>query len=543
MNFLFEVSWDVGNNNGQITRAIEAKAAYAVQAYQNRYFIIGAWRKGSSYFKQAPNNDFPELTSAFEAKGLTCHLGYWDIPARPTTILVDFENRHNPEEILFQYWRDYNVDSITGQWDYIEPVLFGTTCAEVIETVFDFFSQPKDKAIAHIHHWTAGATLLHLKRSTKKIATVFTNYSTVVGKTLAQNGRNIFEELTNVDPNHVATEHGVMAKHSLECACAREADQFTTVSDLTAQESASIIGRKPSRALPVGYGDHTPSNNLEILKQRQQLIQFANRFWGNNFGNSTKLWATVADGDFIPSGFDILIESLANLDRELAKQNEIRIVLLALLPSIPAAVDKNCHDLLYLQNHQQSETTHYTTHSNNNPAVASIINACQKAGLVNLSHNRCFIAIVPTILNGWDGIFNRTYQDLLSACHLATFPALYEPVDHLAVEAAALGVPVILSDLHGWGAELETLPTNDRRGITLLKRHNHERQQIVSDLSEMFLDAAQWDQKKQAALSKSARKTTLNFQTSTLYQEHKNGYKNALARAGKRWGQKNLKIA
>lgn len=53
-------------------------------------------------------------------------MGRWRIVGRPQVILVDFSSLiPRKDDILKFLWESYRVDSISGQWDYIEPVLFG----------------------------------------------------------------------------------------------------------------------------------------------------------------------------------------------------------------------------------------------------------------------------------------------------------------------------------------------------------------------------------------------------------------------------------
>lgn len=535
MNFLFEISWDFGSCANQIAKTIENKSLLSEQTYRNRYFIVSpCLPTHPPLFKAVINEHFSNIQAALEKRGLICQIGYWNIPCKPTVILVNFQNRHNPEQLLFEYWQNYQVDSITGQWDYIEPVIFGTACAEVVETVFEELAKPGDNAIAHIHQWTAGAALLRLKKSCKKVATVYTNYSTVVGKALTNDGRNIFEELIEIDPDQTATSYSAAAKHSMESACAREADQFTTVSELVSQESSAVFKGKPPKVLPLRIAAAKQSNTSEILKLRQFLINFAQRLWDVDFDNSTKLWAAVSDDSFVSAGFDILLESMALLDQELRQQQSSKTVLFVLLPAERGEIDEACRSKLYTQNNAHSHSPIYTTHKNNNPTVTSIINSCQQIGLNNSSDNHCFIVIVPATLNGWDGVFNRTYNELLPAFELAIFPDLYQPVGHFALDSAAHGVPLILSDLNSWGAELEALPTNEHKGISLLQRHNRSRDAVITDLHSLLVMFAACDLKKQQNLAKSAAKTAGQYDMEKLSQEHKAIYKSAIARAKKR---------
>ncbi len=56
------------------------------------------------------------------------------------------------------------MDSLTGQWDYIEPVLFGYTAGKVIESFVRYHISPRQRIIAQFHEWMTGSgMLLYLK--------------------------------------------------------------------------------------------------------------------------------------------------------------------------------------------------------------------------------------------------------------------------------------------------------------------------------------------------------------------------------------------
>ena len=96
------------------------------------------------------------------------------------------------DEMLAEMWRDYGVDSITGNWDYVESALFGYTAGKVIESFYRFNLTPSDKVVAQFHEWMTGAGLLYLKGTKLPIATVFTTHATVVGRCLAGNNLPLY---------------------------------------------------------------------------------------------------------------------------------------------------------------------------------------------------------------------------------------------------------------------------------------------------------------------------------------------------------------
>jgi phosphorylase/glycogen(starch) synthase len=59
-------------------------------------------------------------------EGLIVKTGRWNIKGNPRVMLVDFTPYFGQQnEVFARFWETYQLDSISGQWDYIEPALFG----------------------------------------------------------------------------------------------------------------------------------------------------------------------------------------------------------------------------------------------------------------------------------------------------------------------------------------------------------------------------------------------------------------------------------
>ena len=97
-------------------------------------------------------------------EGVRVRVGRWKIKGEPTAVLVDFSSLiPRKDEILKSLWESYHVDSISGQWDYIEPVLFGWAAGVVIASYVETFCAPTDKAAAHFHEWMTAAGGLYAR--------------------------------------------------------------------------------------------------------------------------------------------------------------------------------------------------------------------------------------------------------------------------------------------------------------------------------------------------------------------------------------------
>ena len=124
---LFEVSWEVCNKVGGIHTVVSTKAKSLVERHGDDYIAVGPWLLG-----QRVSEDIFEEERGFEGFaescreiGLPVRVGRWRIPGRPRTILVEFSGLYEKKnDILAKLWEQHGVDSITGAWDYDEPVIF-----------------------------------------------------------------------------------------------------------------------------------------------------------------------------------------------------------------------------------------------------------------------------------------------------------------------------------------------------------------------------------------------------------------------------------
>jgi len=234
--YLFEVSWEVCNKVGGIYTVISSKVREALRHYGENYYLLGPDLKSNFDFEETEEDDWAKMREGTAIRDIPCRFGRWRIPGNPKVILVGIPKKYNKDQILYRLWESYGVDSITGGWDYVEPVLFSYACAEVIETIYNLYVKPEGKtAVAHFHEWMCGAGLLGIKQMVPEIGTTFTTHATILGRTLAGAGMDIYLEMESISPQREANNHGIVAKYSMEVAASREADCFTTVSEITAQ--------------------------------------------------------------------------------------------------------------------------------------------------------------------------------------------------------------------------------------------------------------------------------------------------------------------
>jgi len=125
---LFEVSWEVCNKVGGIHTVVSTKVLSIQKEVGDNYFLIGpdVWRDEKENPEFIPQEDkYREWKEKIQNEGLSVKIGQWNIAGKPTVILVDFYGLiSNKDEVFKKFWEQYKLDSISGQWDYIEPAQF-----------------------------------------------------------------------------------------------------------------------------------------------------------------------------------------------------------------------------------------------------------------------------------------------------------------------------------------------------------------------------------------------------------------------------------
>lgn len=540
---LFEVSWEVCNKVGGIYSVVSSKALQAVETFGEDYFLLGPALQHNPGFVETDEHIWDSVRIALGARDLKCKLGRWEIPGRPKVILVDFAQRYGSNQLLYDLWQSYGVDSLSGGWDYIEPVMFATACGEVIATICDCLVFPgRGRAVGHFHEWMCGAGILSLKKSTPGIGTVFTTHATMLGRSLASTGRDIYSNLRSINPAQEAANQNITAKWSMESASAREADAFTTVSQITGEESAVFLGRSPDVITVNGLDMRVIpdySENREVpLGYRKKLIALANRFLRCELPANTRIFCISGRYEMHNKGIDIFLEALARARDTLSGTNASILALCLVMGGHTgvnhAAIsgDPNSTD-----NGQPFICTHHAWNAPEDP----IINACRRLGLTNHKDNRVKVIFNPAMLDGNDGFFNMPYEDILSACDFGFFPSWYEPWGYTPQESAAWSVPTLTTDLSGFGmwARNAQKTMSAPVGVEVMPRRGMNYEQSAIALHEYAVRATTMDSAILEETRKRARDVAELTSWKNFFANYLEAFRIALEKANLRTEQEN----
>jgi len=526
---LFEVSWEICNKVGGIHTVISTKARTLVEKMGDDYIAIGPWGLSDvdhdeGFMKEAGFEGFEETCREI---GIPVQVGRWRIPGQPRTILVEFSKLYDEKDtILADLWERFGVDSISGGWDYVEPVLFGVAAGRIIEKYREeFLARRHRRAVVHAHEWMTASSLLVVKDRLPAVGTVFTTHATMLGRALSSLGHSPEDGLGGREPSELAEENGVVSKHSMEGIAAREADAFTTVSEVTAEEAALLHARRPDPITPNGLD----LGVVDILagetsrdEARARLAHEASRFLGADVSDALFL-AVSGRYEFHNKGIDLLLDALGRIEEKEGR----RIVLFALVPAGNSGVRSEQLERRGMELERIDGALGLSTHHLFDEDSDPIHEHCKRIGLDNKKGSRIHVVQVPVYLSEKDDFLGLSYLAVLRAMDLTAFPSYYEPWGYTPQESLAVGVPTITTDYAGFGRWAREAGIGPEQGVTVLSRvgvHFDAATESLVDAIETFLEENRAPEERHDV----CRETALKSSWSDFVERYDTAYRTAL---------------
>ena len=496
-DYLFEVSWEVCNKVGGIYTVIATKSLYLKSELKRHHILIGP----DVWMNVENNPDFIEDPLLYRMwreqaaqEGLRIRVGKWNVPGKPTAILVDFKQYlTRKDELLTEMWKDFGVDSLTGNWDYVESALFGYTAGKVIESFYKFNLTPSDKVVAQFHEWMTGAGLLYLKKTKLPVATVFTTHATVVGRCVAGNNLPLYDSMKLYDGDAKAREFNVLARHSLEKQSALHSDIFTTVSGITAAECRQFLTREVDIVTPNGFeNSFTPSTDEEYDTMRKaaraKFVEVATAMSGETVPENAVFVGIGGRYEWKNKGIDVFIDALAKLNETGFEGKTVQAFIL--IPSGHKGADK---ELVAKMNGADSGYVTQVSHYLMDPEYDIITRRLREVKLNNAVGDKVKVYFIPSYLNGDDGIFNMKYYDLLAGLDLTVFPSYYEPWGYTPLESLAFKVPTLTTTLAGFGVWVKDHYGKEHPGISIVERNDTNYNDVVEGVIGRMKEIANLD--------------------------------------------------
>jgi len=538
VDFIFETSWEVCNKVGGIHTVLSTKALKIVNEIGDNYILIGpdVWREDITNPEFIPDETlFSDWKCSAASEGLRVKTGRWNIAGKPIVILLDFTPYFGQQnEIFAGFWETYKLDSISGQWDYVEPALFGYAAGKLIGS-FTTFHHGHHNIIAQFHEWMTGTGVLYLEKYAPWIATSFTSHATVLGRCVAGNNRPLYGKMESYNPIQISREFNVIAKQSLEKISAATADVFTTVSEITSRECSHFLGKNVDIVTPNGFEDSfvPTSDRFEEVrtKARSALKKVAEAVLGYSLSDDCLFVVNSGRYEFRNKGIDIFIDSLGELQKEEKLKKEF--VAFFLIPAYHKGPRQEIVDVL-----NSNGTTHngdrYLTHSLHYPHTDPVLQRILTNNIHNGEDSKVKIIFVPSYLNGNDGIFNIPYFDLLIGFDLSVFPSYYEPWGYTPLESLMFSIPTVTTSLSGFGLWVRTYFADPGNGIAVIERTDDNEEEVVDKIRAFMSMFIRLSDKEILEARKKAHEVSRIAMWDTLVDHYFYAYKIALDNSSER---------
>ncbi len=583
-----EVSWEVCQQVGGIYTVLRSKVPAMVQEWGRRYCLVGPWNPQLSpveFEEGKPAAEIREAVRELQNKGFEVKTGIWLVTGRPQVVLL------NPKSVAgklseFEYllWEHHHISLLGAEPLVHEVTAFGFLVGEFFRAL-TAAAKPR-RIVGHFHEWMAGAAIPELRRDRVPVSIVFTTHATLLGRYLAMQDSNFYDHVPFVDWRGDARRFNVEPQVLLERAAAHGSHVFTTVSDITAFECEHLLGRKPDLVLPNGLNIqrfaavHEFQNLHRVYKDKIHQFVMGHYFPCYTFDlDKTLYFFTSGRFEFVNKGFDLTLDAMARLNARMKAAHDDQTVVFFIVTRCPSrsvnaevlqkqavlkeirstceAIQTQVGERLFLASAQGNwprldelvdeywrlrlRRTLLAWKSPRLPAIVThdleddrndeVLNKIRANGLFNLPEDRVKIVYHPDFISSTSPLFGMDYDQFVRGCHQGLFPSYYEPWGYAPLEAMALGVPAVTSDLAGFGTYvLREMAGLHLRGMRVIHRRHNSYENAAQELMNACLDFVKLDRRERIALRNEVESASGQFDWGKLGRYYAEAHALALRR-------------
>ena len=446
-DYIFETSWEVCNRVGGIYAVLSTRAASMQAEHPDKVFFFGPDFGDHSdiYFKEDKS-----LLKKWNAP-LPVRIGRWKVPGEPIAILLKFDALWPKKDEIYAWaWNNFQVQSHAAYGDYDESCLFGYAAGMVMESLYRHLNTPKNRIplnfCAHANEWQTAFSIFYLRDHCPQIATLFTTHATSIGRSIAGNGKPLYDYFEAYNGDQMAYELNMVSKHSVEKQAARWADCFTTVSDITARECKQLLDKPVDIVTPNGFEPTFVPKGKAFDERRAEAREALRRVAGEQLGGvvpqNALLVGISGRLEMKNKGIDVFAEALDKLAQKIyhSDQPEKEVVAFVMIPYLDRA-----------------------------PSRKGKVSA----------------VFVPYYLDGQDPLFGMKYYDLLLGLDVTVFPSYYEPWGYTPLESCAFHVPTITTSLAGFG--VWAAQQKDQFGVVVIDRNDSNFNAVAEQIADALL--------------------------------------------------------
>lgn len=587
---LFEIAWEVCWQLGGIYTVLRSKAPAMLQRWGERYCLIGPYNPQTAAieFDEKPATGiFRDAIEKLAQAGIPAKYGRWLIAGRPQVILVDYRSRYGAlDSDKYTLWNDHHISTTGNNAEVNEVVAFGFAVTELFRALSQVAGDRP--LLGHFHEWMAGVAIPRIAHLRLPVATLFTTHATLLGRYMAGDNPNFYNDLPHLNPDEQATKYNIYPQFAIERAATHACTVFTTVSEVTATEAEKLLGRKADAIVPNGLNIqrfaalHEFQNMHQVYKERIHEFVMGHFFPNYTFDLDRTLYVfTSGRYEYRNKGFDLFIEAMHQLNQRLKEipdrptvvafiitrawtrhinvgvlQREAmfenvknvcssletqmggRLFRAAANGKMPRMQDLlNDEELLHLRQSIQAWRTgpqpSIITHDLVDDAADPILQHFRHRHLFNSADDPVKVVFHPEFVTATSPLFHMDYQQFVRGCHMGLFPSYYEPWGYTPMECVALGVPSVSTDLSGFGAYAEHhIPNAAHQGVCVLNRRTKSFDETTANLVDYLMNFVQMNRRQRIEMRNRVERLSELFDWSALVVHYHEAHDMALARFG-----------
>ena len=489
-DYIFETSWEVCNRVGGIYAVLSTRAASMQAEHPDKVFFFGPdfGEHSDIYFKE----DKTLLPKWRAPKEIPVRVGRWQVPGEPIAILLKADAMwFRKDEIYSWAWSKFGVQSHAAYGDYDESCLFGYAAGMVMESLYKHL--PKGQVCMHANEWQTAFAIFYLEDHCPKIATLFTTHATGIGRSIAGNGKPLYDYFEGYNGDQMAEELNMVSKHSVEKQAAHWADCFTTVSDITARECKQLLDKPVDIVTPNGFEPtYVPKGKAFDERRaaaREALRKVAGEQLGGVVPENALLICISGRQEWKNKGIDVFAAALDKLAQKIYHCNQLEreVIAFVMIPYLDRAPSRK---------------------------------------------GRVSAVFVPYYLDGHDPLFGKTYYDLLIGMDVTVFPSYYEPWGYTPLESCAFHVPTITTSLAGFGVWASQ--QKDQYGVIVIDRNDSNFEVVAEHIAEDLLRFDRLSKDEKARARKEAAAVAKKADWKHFFQYYRQAYEIAITNSQKR---------
>ena len=532
--YIFETSWEVCNRVGGIYTVLSTKAASMQKEHPDKVIFFGPdiWGEKKCPFLIENKTLLGGWRKAAADEGLILRVGRWNIPGNPIAVLLDFSRFYAQKDTIYgHFWQLFGVDSLQAYGDYDEASMFGYAVGKAMESFYKYHKLDGHHVVAHFNEWMTAFGLFYIKEHLPQVGTLFTTHATSIGRSIAGNGKPLYDYFAGYHGDQMAQELNMVAKHSVEKKAAHLADCFTTVSYITDDECAQLLDKRADVATPNGFeADFVPKGRMLTAtrnKARKLLRNVTERLLDYKLDDDALFVCTSGRYEFKNKGIDVVLQVAKRLNDSVT--NKRQIVFFLAIPAWQCGPRQDLQREL-IQNNRLLSWNRVTTHELVDYDNDKIISTLRWNNMSNRQDDRIKVVFIPSYLNGDDGIFNCTYYDLLAGMDMTLFPSYYEPWGYTPLESVAFHVPTVTTDKSGFGQWATRFCSDVAEGVGVVERNDSNWDEMCDKVAEQVEKVAAMTPKQLADARKNAETIAEKALWKHFFQYYQEAYEVALSK-------------